>query len=197
MLTDLPPAIETRIKRLPAGLRDHISRARLVARELAERHQVDLTRADLGIASHDIARGLKGQDLLNEATRFGVSILQVERVNPVLLHGPVAAQWLEREDGIEDPEVLEAVRWHTTGREGMSSVAKVVFLADKLDHKKVERYPPMEKVRSLADDSLDAALLEYISYTLEYLLRKGQLIHPASIGVRNELIIASSNGPAR
>ena len=196
-MTELPPAIERRINQLPSGLRDHISRARLAGRGLAERHQVDLTQTDLGVASHDLARALQGRELLREANRFGVSISDIERVNPVLLHGPVAAQWLEHEDGITDVEVLEAVRWHTTGRKGMSQVAKVVFLADKLDHQKVERYPPMEKVRSLADNSLDAALLEYINYTLGYLLRKGQPIHPASIGLRNELIIASSNGPTR
>ena len=71
----------------------------------------------------------------------------------------------------------------------MGAVAKVVFLADKLDPRKVERYPYLERVALLAQDSLDAAILEYLSNELEYLLRQGMLIHSASVGLRNDLII--------
>ena len=77
----------------------------------------------------------------------------------------------------------------------MGAVAKVVFLADKLDPRKVERYPYLERVALLAQDSLDAAILEYLRNELEYLLRQGLLIHPASIGLRNHLMIQMGPSP--
>jgi predicted HD superfamily hydrolase involved in NAD metabolism len=186
--TSLLSAIEPHLQRLPKGLRDHVERTREVARELALRHGVDVERTDLGVAAHDLARALKGDALLDQARHYGLRLHHVEQHAPLLLHGPVAALWLEREHGVADGEVLEAVRWHTTGRRGMSRLARVVFLADKLDPEKVERNPRLERVRLLATESLDRAILEYLNIELEHLLREGRLIHPEAIELRNELL---------
>ena len=187
-MSELPPTVETRLRQLPRGLFNHIERAREVARGLAHRHGVDVDRVDLGVAAHDLARALKGDALLEQARRYSMRIHPVELCNPVLLHGPVAALWLQREDGVTDKEVLEAVRWHSTGRSGMSPVAKIVFLADKLDPQKVKQYSYLERVGVLAQESLDRALLEFLDQQLTYLLQQGHLIHPASVKLRNELI---------
>ena len=188
-VTELPTAIEARLRALPQGLRDHVQRARRVAGELARRHGVDEARADLGAAGHDIARAVKGEVLLEEAKRYGIRVHPVERHSPILLHGRIAALWLEREDGVTDTEVLQAVRWHTTGRKDMGQVAKVVFLADKLDPHKVERYAHLAEVEALAHKSLDRAILEYVNSEMDYLLRRGYPIHPATLGLRNQLLM--------
>ncbi len=190
LMADLPPAIETRLQRLPQGLRDHIERARSTGRELAGRHGIDVEKCDLATACHDLARALPGEDLIAEAKRYGRRIHPVERNAPVLLHGAVAAAWLEHEDGLEDVDVLQAVRWHTTGRKAMGQVAKVAFLADKLDPVKVSQFPFLERVRELAYSDLDRAMLEYLNREIAYLLGMRYLIHPAYLGLRNELMIA-------
>ena len=190
-MRDLPDSLEARLQQLPSGLRDHIERAREVGRELAEFHPVDAETVDLGIAAHDLARALKGDALLEQARRYHLNPHRVERRNPILLHGPVAALWLEHEDGIVDRRILEAVRWHTTGTEGMGIPAKVVFLADKLDPQKVSQYPYLEAIRSLAERSLDEALLAFLNQQLSYLLDRDYLIHPSSLELRNELIAGS------
>ncbi len=191
----LPATVEARLAALPSGLRDHVERSRQVAKELARRHGVDLHKADLGTAAHDIARAVTCDVLLAEAKRLGLRVNLVERHTPLLMHGRIGAKWLEAEDGVSDREILEAVRWHTTGRKDMGAVAKIVFLADKLDPRKVGRYPYLERVALLAQDSLDAAILEYLSNELEYLLRQGLLIHPASVGLRNQLMIQMGPSP--
>ena len=188
-MSGLPPAIEERLRELPGGLRDHIERAREVAHELAQRHDVDVVLADLGTAAHDLARALDADVLLAQARRYRLRVHLVERHVPLLLHGPVASRWLQCEGGIKTAEVVQAVRWHTTGRRGMGLVEKVVFLADKLDPQKVRRYQYLERVRSLAQESLDLALLEYLNQGLSYLLGKGQPIHPESLELRNELLL--------
>ena len=77
------------------------------------------------------------------------------------------------------------------GRPGMSEVAKVVFLADKLDPRKVERFPYLKRVAAESKVSLDLAILEYLNQTIEYFMRNGNLIHPASIDLRNQLLIST------
>ena len=188
-MSKLPPVVETRLRELPRGLRDHVERAREVGQELALRHNVDANLVDLGIAAHDLARALKGDLLLDEATRHGLTLHPVEHYNPMLLHGPVAASWLDDDGGVTDPQVIESVRWHTTGRVGMSQIEKTVFLADKLDPQKIGRYPYLDKVRELSRESMDQALLEFVNQGLEYYLRNDYLIHPGTLELRNELMV--------
>lgn len=194
-MAELPAAIEGRLRDLPQGLRDHIERSREVGRELAGRFGVDAAKVDLGVAAHDLARAMKPDDLLREAGRIGLDVHPVEERHPVLLHGAVAAHWLEYEDGLTDPGVLEAVRWHTTGRRGMGDVAKVVFLADKLDPVKVEHYSYLEGVASVLENGLDDAILRLLDQEMAYFLDEGMLVHPDCVELRNELIMRKGMRP--
>ena len=150
---------------------------------------------DLGVASHDLARALDDKSILEEVLSFGIVPNTVELRSPSLLHGPLAAAWIESE-GVSDPQVLEAVRCHTTGRMGMGPVARVVFLADKLDPAKIKRHPALEEVAALADEDIDAALLSYLDHRIGLLIAKRRTIHPASVDFRNELL-AAEPGPLR
>lgn len=132
--------IEGRVANLPRGLRDHTRRVWSIALELAGRHGIDGERVGLAALAHDLARAKEGEYLLRRARELGLPVHPVEEWMPLLLHGPVAAEELRREAGLSDPEVYEAIYWHSTGQRGMGPVARVVFLADKLDPEKADRY---------------------------------------------------------
>ena len=68
---------------------------------------------------------------------------------------------------------------------------RVVFLADKLDPQKIDRYPFLDEIEELARGSLDAALLRFLELSTSDHLRHGRLIHPESIEFRNELLLAA------
>ena len=186
-MTSLPQHVEKRLRALPDGLLVHIDRVKAEAKELAERHAIDPARVYLAAATHDLFRAAGDDALLREATRYGLKVHPVERHVPKLLHGPVAARWLEAEVGIRDQAVLNAVRLHTTGGKGMDPVAKIVFIADKLDPQKVYRYPWIDRVRALADASLDRAVLEFLERQTSDLLDRGESVHPRSLELREEL----------
>ena len=76
-----------------------------------------------------------------------------ERESPKLLHGPVAAELARRELGVEDTEVLDAIREHTTGRPGMGPLSLVLYVADKIEP--ARDYPSVENLRRLAHQDLD------------------------------------------
>ena len=119
-----------------------MGRVRRLAADLATVHEVDEELVDLAAMAHDLARAMPGDDLLAEARRLKIQTLPLEEQTPVLLHGPIAARWLEDTLDIHDREVIEAVRWHTTGRTGLGRVAKLVYLADKLAGKGPPRPRP-------------------------------------------------------
>lgn len=79
---------------------------------------------------HDLCRTLSKRVLLARAEAFGLPIPEAWRAQPVLLHGPVAAETVRRDFGLQDPEIYEAIYWHTLGRPGMGLLAQALYLAD-------------------------------------------------------------------
>lgn len=190
MNAELPPSLAARLDALPAGLRAHVERVRAIARGLAVRHALDPTTTDLAAAAHDVARHLPGRRLIEEAERLGVGVSGVERAAPILLHGPVGAAWLRLDGDVRDPEVIEAVRWHTTGSHGLAPAGQITLIADKLDPAKAAAYPFQEAVREAAERSLEDGALAFLEGALRLYLERRDLIHPASVEARNSLLIA-------
>ncbi len=181
--------LQTLIMELPQGLQYHLHRTRDVAIDLARRHGVDTAKVELAALGHDICRALDDATLLTEARAAGITIHPVEERVPVLLHGPLAAHRLQRECGVTDTEVLDAVRWHSTSCAGMSRVGLVVFLADKLDPTKAARNPLHDQLKEAARESLERAVADYLTAELSSLLAQGNLLHPASVEARNDLLM--------
>ena len=180
--------LERRVKTLPLGLQNHIYRVGDIAEGLATVHNLDPTRARIGMLAHDIARSMPDHRLLQLARAFDLKVAPIEDRIPVLLHGPVGAELLKREEGIDDTELYEAVCWHTTGNASMDSFAKLVFLADKLDPEKCKHYPYQQHLMELAKVDLDHAMVEFLTRELIALATGGFLIHPGMLATRNFLI---------
>ena len=183
--------IQQRVRRLPKGLRAHIYRVMDIARELAQRHGIDPERASLGMLAHDVARAMGNKELTHRATELGLPVGVVESQVPVLLHGPVGAEILRREDGLADDVLYLAVYWHSTGHPSLDSLGRLVFLADKLDPQKISYYPYIPLLRELALEDLDRALLEFLTRETIARVSNGELVHPASYDMLNSLIAAS------
>lgn len=185
---ELPVNLQATLDALPMGLVEHIQRVRALAGELAEGHKLDVVRVDFAAAAHDIARAEANHLLLAEAQAAGIPITNVDEDNPMLLHGPVGAERLRTNLDVNDEEILEAVYWHTTALATMGPIAKVVFLADKMDLSKALRYPHIGHVRELAADDLDQAIVEFLKGDLIRLLDEGKMAHPSSIEALNGLL---------
>ena len=201
--TDLERRIQRRVDDLPPKLQAHIARAQEVARELAPYHKVSPEQAALGLLAHDVARAMSGSELLHCAAQFALPVGMVDRRVPVLLHGPVGAEILRREEGLtaagEDGdndwgELYQAVYWHTTAHPGLDAMGKVVFLADKLDPNKLKKYPYQSRIMELARENLDAAILEFLTRQIVDLTGRGLLVHPMMVKTRNALLAAGAAG---
>ncbi len=177
---------------LPSGLRDHIYRVRDIAKQLAPKHGVDPELAALSMLAHDVARAMPDEELLHRAVELGLPVGVVERKLPLLLHGPVGAELLVKEDGLADPSIHQAVYWHTTAHPDLDSLGKLVFMADKLDPQKAVVYPYQLLLMQLATEDLDKAVLEFLSRETVSLVSRGLMVHPKVLETRNHLLAASS-----
>ena len=178
-----------RFESLPGKLRAHIFRVRDVGLDLAARHGIDEERAELAILGHDVARAAKKSEILRQADRFGLSPLDIERKAPVTLHGPVGAELLHHEDGLDDDEILDAVRYHTTGHPSLTPLGLLVFIADKLEPNKLKTYPYQQELQHIANESLQQAVLEFLCRESALRLQRRKPIHPASVATINALLM--------
>ena len=134
---------------------------------------------------HDLYRHLDGAALLAQAASLGMEPDAAQRAAPILLHGPVAAERAEREWGVKDADVLEAIRWHTAGRPGLSAMALTLFLADKVEPEKVAVDPGLTPIRTLAAHDPEAAMLALLERRMGGHLSRGEVVHPATLEARN------------
>lgn len=152
-------AVQAEYDRLPSGLRQHVERVAAEARDLAARWDLDPARVELAAWGHDLFRAHPPAEQLRLAAECGLPVSDVDRLEPVLLHGPIAAVVLRERFGVTDGEALAAVRDHTLGAAEMPLIAKVILLADKVEAVKRRRDWPMPLIREVARRDLDLALL--------------------------------------
>lgn len=186
--------IQRRVDALPGGLQDHVYRVKDIAMALAEHHGLDGERAALGMLAHDVARAMLDEELVRHALAMGLPVGTVERRAPVLLHGPVGAELLRREDGLADGALYRGVYWHSTCHPSLDELGKVIFLADKLDPEKQVYYPYLPLLREVAFQSLDGAVLEFLTREIVARVGRRELVHPMAVETLNAMLAAS---PAR
>ncbi len=156
----------------------HTLRVAETAEHLAKLHGLDSERARLAGLLHDTAREVGKEELLRVAEEDGLPVGDFERERPILLHGPVAAE-LAREDlGVEDGEILDAVRVHTTGEPGMGPLALALFVADKIEPGREQS--GVEDLRELAPVSLHRAARAALEDSISYNERRDHPVHPKS-----------------
>ena len=103
-----------------------------------------------------------------------------------LAHGPAAAEYMKDVFGIEDEDMLNAVRFHTTGRKGMSLLEKIIFLADAIEPNR--SYPGVNDLRAMSEQNLDKACLMSLQRTIEYVRSQGQDLDPRTLEAAEDLI---------
>lgn len=135
---------------------------------LAMRYEYDLEKAMLAGLLHDCAKCMPNAKKLKMAEKHHLEISSLERRNPFMLHAKLGAFLAKKKYDIEDEEILDAIRWHTTGRPGMTLLDKIVYVSDYIEPKR-DKAPNLPEIRRLAFISLDKALIRILEDTLGYL----------------------------
>jgi predicted HD superfamily hydrolase involved in NAD metabolism len=168
--------------------RAHTRRTAVLARELALVHGVNPNRAEFAALVHDIAGRYTDIELAMLAERYRIPISLTEARVPKLLHAPVGAEILRRDYGVADEEILDAVRNHIGGGPIMSTLSKILFVADKLEPERDRHYHGLDPVRALARENLDQAMLKLYAWRVNELIDAGRPVHERLVTARNMLL---------
>ena len=124
---------------------------------------------------HDCAKAYSDEEKLNLCKKNNIEITSSEQKVPSLLHAKLGAFDAENKFGVNDEDVLEAVRVHTTGKANMSMLQKIVYVADFIEPNR-KKYSNMEQIRVISFENIDKAVFYIAKNVLEYLNKKGAFI---------------------
>ena len=142
--------------------------------KLARLHGADTEKAYLAGLVHDICKEIPHDEQLLMAKNCGRDFTDTESLVPPLYHSAAGAYYCENVLGIHDEDILNAVRFHTTGRKDMSRLEEVIFLADLIS---AERdYKDVDEMRRLAYEDIDKAMLAALKFQIGDVLKKGSVI---------------------
>lgn len=157
---------------------------------LAKKYGADDKKAAVAGILHDITKETPKEEQLQIMTDGGIILDNVQKMSSKLWHGISGSVYIRDVLKITDEDILNAVKYHTTGRAKMSLLEKIIFIADFTSAER--SYSGVKTMRKKADKSLEKAMLYGLQFTLKDLSKRAVLIHPDALSCYNEIVINNS-----
>jgi predicted HD superfamily hydrolase involved in NAD metabolism len=158
-----------------------------IAKTLAKLYKIDEDKAMLAGLLHDCAKNLLNEDQYKMYVNLCMEIDEITKKETGLLHGAIGAKIAKEHYKVTDKEVLDAIRYHTTGKEDMTLMEKIIFISDYIEPGR--NFAGVEEIRKWAYKDINKAMLLAFDITIRRVLDKGALLHPSTLKARNFLIM--------
>lgn len=160
-----------------------------VAKKLAEINNVDVEKAEMAALCHDIAKNKNytDEDMKKIIDENNIVLSEYEKVSPKIWHSIIAPVEAKRKALVDDEEILEAIRVHTTGKENMSTLDKIIYIADMIEPSR--SFDGLEEIRNATLEDLDKGVLMGLDHSIKFLLSKGAIIDINTMNARNYLVL--------
>ncbi len=157
------------------------------AKKLAKLYGGDVEKAEIAGILHDITKEMPKEEQLQIITDSGIILDEIQANAPKLWHGISGSVYIKQHLGIDDEDILNSIRYHTTGRAGMSLLEKIIFVADYTSEERT--YNGIETMRKRSRKSLEDAMLYGFNFTFENLSSRELAIHPDELYCYNEIVL--------
>jgi nicotinate-nucleotide adenylyltransferase len=171
----------------------HSRNVALHSADLALRFGLDPDRAYLAGITHDICKDFSADKMTEYALRDGRKMTSLERRKPALLHGRAAAMLIQEKFGLSadgDNDIIEAARFHTSGKRNMGALAKIVYIADKIEAARTTVAPRLRRLAFGNEGkplSLDALFDIVLDATVSWLFERGLAVSEETLKIRREI----------
>ena len=154
---------------------------------MAELFGADTEKAYIAGLLHDCAKCLSHDEETELCEKYPDIADQMTMLCHPVLHAPLGAVVARDEYGVTDPDILSAIRHHTTACADMKLLDKIIYVADMTESHR--DFDGVDKLRRLAHDDLEDAYKEAVRQTLLHNIKKDSLIHPDTLDAWNSIII--------
>lgn len=163
-------------------LKEHLSQKRYThslnvaeeCRKLAEKYGEDPEKAYFAGLLHDVCKELPSEQQKELVLKSGFSVCREELETHSLWHAIAGAYFIKTTFGIEDIDIINAVRFHTVGRAGMTRLEEIVYLGDLISADR--EYKDVDRMRKLAYSGINEAMLEAFAYSVKSVVKKNGLL---------------------
>lgn len=173
-------------KYLPKERYEHTLRVRDEAVKLANKYDCDLNKVELAALLHDIGKSKNIDKLLPLSNDFSIIVKDRLKYENNIFHSVASAFIAKERYDITDEDIINAILHHTTGRSSMSLIEKIIYIADYIEPNRV--HEGVDKIRKMAYENLDKAMLDALNNTILYLTEKKIIMDIKVIEARNYLI---------
>ena len=158
-----------------------------MSEKLAKTYNADIEKCKVAALLHDICKEMDMEYIKNICKNNFMNELSEEDLeNNEILHGFAGAYYVKNELGINDKEILSAIKYHTVGEKNMTLVEKIVYIADAIEYGR--NYPSVVKIREETFKNLDRGILMEIEHKEKYLESIGKKSHPNTDELKKEII---------
>ncbi len=184
------------IERIKNDLKENLTEYRYIhslgvmemAEELATIYNVDVESTRLAGLLHDIAKEMTEEESLKYVAENSIAIDDIEKINVSILHGKIGADIAKKKYGVNE-QIQKAIQYHTETNPNMDTLAKIIYVSDKIEKNRKSEKFDLEYERNLAKEDIDAAVLFIIDASIKKVIKKGKLLHPTIVETRNKIIM--------
>ena len=158
-----------------------------MSEKLAKIYNADIEKCKVAALLHDICKEMDMEYIKNICKNNFMNELSEEDLeNNEILHGFAGAYYVKNELGINDKEILNAIKYHTVGAKDMTLLEKIVYIADAIEYGR--NYPSVVEIREETFKNLDKGILMEIEHKEKYLKSIGKKSHPNTDKFKKEIL---------
>ncbi len=154
--------------------------------KMAKKYGVDEDKAYTAALLHDCAKGFDIDTQISMCKEYGIVLDDITLKCPAVIHAPLGAVIAQKEYGICDEEILEAIRVHTVGKENMSVLDKIIYIADMIEPNRDFR--GVDELRKKAYEDIDTAFIASLKQSIMFNAKKNKIIHPDTLSAWNYIL---------
>ncbi len=155
------------------------------ALKMSRRFNADEEKAYVAGLLHDCAKGLSNEEMKTACKKYGVEMDEYMKKKPDLCHSFIGAKMAEQVFGISDSEILNAIKWHTTGHRDMTKLEKIIYISDLTEATR-PNHDGLSEIRELSEKDLDEAFKKALIHKIDYTKSRGNKVHPYSLEALNK-----------
>ncbi|MEF9990774.1 MAG: bis(5'-nucleosyl)-tetraphosphatase (symmetrical) YqeK [Romboutsia sp.] len=172
---------------LPTRRLSHSLKVADCAVKLSKIYHVDEEKAYLAGLVHDCAKYISKDKVEDYINKYEIYLDSLEEDNLALSHSVIGSYIAKYEFSIEDESIISSIKYHTTGKENMNMIEKIIYIADLIEEGR--NFPGVDNLRELTySGQIDKALLISFNNTIKFVIDNNQLIHPRTIKARNYIM---------
>ena len=157
------------------------------AEKLAVHYGVDINKAKIAGLLYDVCKEMDEKTLTKLLSDGNPELFNAFKNFPFkLYHGPAATVYLKKEFGIDDEEILNSICFHTTGRASMTTMEKIIFVADAISDER--EFDNLKELQELALENMDLVAIQLCIWAIQKCINKRITLHPYTVATYNDMI---------